>query len=94
MRQWGRQMRIHENAGAGVRADGPAGPFHVSGSGGPNGESTRDWEMPPADFLVDSTVVAVLTRFGLRRRWHLLQTFIAYRWLLRRVRRAAPEGLP
>lgn len=47
----------------------------------------------PGDHDIDSTVVCVLTRFGLRRPWHLLQTYIAYRWLMRRVRRAAPGGL-
>lgn len=53
----------------------------------------REWDLPPNDFLVESTVIAVLTRFGLKRRWHLLQTYLAYRWLLRRVRRSAPDGL-
>ena len=35
----------------------------------------------------------MLTRFGLRRPWHLIQTYLAYRWLMRRVRRTAPGGL-
>lgn len=45
------------------------------------------------DYVVDSPMVAVLTRFGLRRPWHLAQTYLAYRWLMRRVRRTAPGGL-
>lgn len=62
------------------------------------GESTDERaflrsDVPPRDFLVESETVAVLTRFGLRRRWHLLQTYLAYRWLLQRVRRTAPDGL-
>lgn len=42
---------------------------------------------------VDSTIVCVMTRFGLRRPWHLIQTYLAYRWLMRRVRQAAPDRL-
>lgn len=42
---------------------------------------------------VDSTVVCVVTRFGLRRPWHVLQTYLAYRWLMRRMRREEPAGL-
>jgi hypothetical protein len=42
---------------------------------------------------VAAPVVAVLTRFALRRPWHLLQTYVSYRWLMRRIRRAKPEGL-
>jgi hypothetical protein len=38
-------------------------------------------------------VVCVLTRFRLRRPWHLARTYFAYRWLLRRTRRASPTGL-
>lgn len=41
----------------------------------------------------DSPIVCVLTRFGLRRPWHLIQTYLAYRWLMRRVRRTAPDAL-
>jgi hypothetical protein len=42
---------------------------------------------------VETTIVCVLTRFGLRRPWHLIQTYLAYRWLMRRVRRKEPSGL-
>jgi hypothetical protein len=35
----------------------------------------------------------VVTRFGLRRPWHVLQTYLAYRWLMHRVRRKKPGGL-
>ena len=57
----------------------------------PNSETK---ELPFAgDYVVESPIIAVLTRFGLRRPWHLLQTYLAYRWLIRRVRRTAPGGL-
>ena len=42
---------------------------------------------------VETTIVCVLTRFGLRRPWHLIQTYLAYRWLMSRVRRKQPDGL-
>ena len=42
---------------------------------------------------VETTIVCVLTRFALRRPWHLVQTYLAYRWLMRRVRRKKPSGL-
>jgi hypothetical protein len=48
--------------------------------------------LAPGDHDVDSTVVCVLTRFGLRRPWHMLRTYIAYRWLLRRVRQKPSAG--
>jgi hypothetical protein len=50
-------------------------------------------ERQPGDRDVDSTVVCVLTRFALRRPWHLVQTYVAYRWLMKHMRRKAPEGL-
>ena len=53
----------------------------------------REWDLPSSDFLVESAIVAVLTRFGLKRRRHLVQTYLAYRWLLRKVRRTSPGGL-
>jgi hypothetical protein len=57
----------------------------------PNSETN---ELPYAgDYDVQSSIVAVLTRFGLRRPWHLLQTYLAHRWLMMRVRRASPGGL-
>lgn len=58
------------------------------------GESPLEQNLPFAgDYEVDSTIVAVLTRFGLRRPWHLLLTYRAYQWLMRRTRRIAPGGL-
>ncbi len=42
---------------------------------------------------VEPTVVCVLTRFRFRRPWHVIQTYVAYRWLMRRVRHVAPDGL-
>lgn len=65
--------------------------FDASETGeGPDAEP----ELPPAGYEdVNSTIVCVLTRFGLRRPWHLVQTYIAYRWLMRRVQRTAPSGL-
>jgi hypothetical protein len=51
-------------------------------------------ELPFAgDYIVESPVIAVFTRFGLRRPWHLFQTYLAYRWLIGRIRRSAPGGL-
>lgn len=60
---------------------------HVTGA-----EPENEWRSP-GDRDIDSTVVCVLTRFALRRPWHLIQTFVAYRWLMRHVRRNAPDGL-
>lgn len=41
----------------------------------------------------DSRIVCVLTRFRVRRPWHLVQTYLAHRWLIGRVRRVGPPGL-
>ncbi len=58
------------------------------------GEAPGARDLPFAgDYIVESPVVAVLTRFVLRRPWHLLSTYLSYRWLTRRVRRVAPDGL-
>ncbi len=47
------------------------------GRGGPNQEPRI---LPfVGEYVVESPVVAVLTRFGLRRPWHLMQTYLAYR---------------
>lgn len=57
-------------------------------------ESGIEEELPYAgDYLVEAPITAVLTRFGLRQPWHLLQTYFAYRWLIRRVQRHVPGGL-
>jgi hypothetical protein len=48
--------------------------------------------LEPGDHLVDSTVVCVLTRFRLRRPWHLVQTYLGYRRMMRKMARAAPDG--
>lgn len=67
-----------------------------SGRTGPaEGDESRNQRSGPfvGEFVVESPVVCVLTRFGLRRPWHLIQTYLAYCWLVRRVRRVAPGGL-
>lgn len=54
----------------------------------------RVTDLPSADHDdVDSSVVCVLTRFALRRPWHLLQTYLAYRWLIRRMESKRQAGL-
>lgn len=55
------------------------------------GTAERDL-LAPGDHDVDSTVVCVLTRFALKRPWHLLQTYVAYRWMVRRLRHDPPDG--
>lgn len=42
---------------------------------------------------VETAMVRVLTRFGLRRPWHLIQAYLACWWVMRRVRRKRPSGL-
>lgn len=61
----------------------------------PSRPSERAADLPSAehDEVDDSTIVCVLTRFALRRPWHLLQTYLAYRWLLHRMRRKDQGGL-
>lgn len=58
------------------------------------GAKTTEQELlSPGDHDVDSPVVCVLTRFAVRRPWQSIQMYLAYRWLMRQVRRTAPSGL-
>jgi hypothetical protein len=55
-------------------------------------ETAEHGLLAPGDHDVCSQVICVLTRFGLKRPWHLLQAYVSYRWLLHRVRRDPPPG--
>lgn len=56
-------------------------------------ECVTDLPSAEHDEVDDSPIVCVVTRFALRQPWHLLQTYLAYRWLLRQMRRKEQVGL-